>query len=198
MKSTVRYGLFFFLLCGTIGVALGQTKMKVDQENSKVNWKGFKPTGDHNGTLDLQEGHFEVKNKEVQAGEFDIDMRSVVVLDLPAGGEYNTKLTNHLKSEDFFGSEKYPTAHFSITSVVPKGDRVMVNGDLKIKEKTNPVSFLATLKMEGGKLHLKSESFKIDRSKWDIKYKSKSFFSDLADNFIYDEVEIMIDVQASR
>jgi len=174
-----------------------QNEYKTNTTKSKINWKGFKPTGEHYGTIMLQDGHFKIKNKEIVAGEFNIDMNSIVNLDMAADDKYNAKLVGHLKSDDFFGVQKHPIAIFKITGTESKGDKTLIKGDLTIKNKTNPVSFLADIHLKGDKLHFKSETFKIDRSKWDIKYKSKSFFDDLADKFIYDDMELSIDMEAT-
>lgn len=173
-----------------------QTTLMTNTKNSKISWKGFKPTGSHYGTIMLQNGNFVVDNDQIIDGEFTMDMSTIVDLDMPADDEYNAKLVKHLKSEDFFGIDKHPTANFKITKIEKKGDKSLIHGDLTIKNKTNPVSFLASTNFNNGGLILKSDTFKIDRSKWDIKYKSKSFFGDLADNFIYDDMEISIEVEA--
>jgi len=171
---------------------------KVDVNKSKISWKGFKPTGSHYGSLMIKKGHFIINDDQIIGGEFTIDMNSIVDLDMPADNEYNAKLVNHLKSEDFFGVEKHPTASFKITTVQPKGDKTLIKGDLTIKNITNTVTFIATVHNNGEVLHVKSETFKIDRSKWDVKYKSKSFFDDLADKFIYDDMEISFDLEARK
>ena len=171
---------------------------KLDVNKSKISWKGFKPTGSHYGSLMLKNGHFIVKDNQIIGGEFTIDMNSIVDLDMPADNEYNAKLVNHLKSEDFFGVEKHPTASFKITTVQPKEGKTLIKGDLTIKNITNTVAFLATVNNNGEVLHVKSETFKVDRSKWNVKYKSKSFFDDLADKFIYDDMEISFDLKASK
>lgn len=195
MKNIFKITLSTLLLFSTMLIS-GQNQLKVDTASSIVNWKGFKPTGDHYGTVNVKSGSFTIENNMIIAGEFEIDMNSIVDLDMPADNEYNAKLVGHLKSDDFFGVEKYPVALFKVTSSETKGDKVLIKGDLTIKENTHPVSFLATVSLTGNKLMLKSETFKIDRSKWDIKFKSKSFFSDLGDNFIYDDMELSVIVNA--
>ncbi|MBN4048380.1 YceI family protein [Flavobacteriaceae bacterium AH-315-O20] len=175
-----------------------QNEFKANTSNSKINWKGFKPTGEHYGTIMISDGHFKVNNNQIIGGEFNINMNSIVDLDMPADNEYNAKLVKHLKSDDFFGVEKHPIAKFKITEVEAKGDQTLIKGNLTIKEITNPVSFLTSVNITNNKLTFKSDNFKIDRSKWDIKYKSKSFFENLADKFIYDDMEISIEVEADK
>jgi len=193
ISKILGLALLFFSL--TIN---SQTIFKADTDNAKINWKGFKPTGEHYGTISLKNGSFTVNNNQITGGEFTIDMNNIICLDLDATSEWNTKLVNHLKSEDFFDAKKYPTATFKITSTEKKGDKTLVKGNLTIKNKSNPVEFLAMVNVENNKLVFDSETFKVDRSKWDIKYKSKSFFNDLADKFIYDDMEISIKVNAKK
>lgn len=197
MKTILeRTVIALFLFSSFLTVA--QVKFNADTETSVLNWKGFKPTGDHYGTVKVKNGFFTVKDKQVVGGEFEIDMTSIVDLDMDADSEYNAKLVNHLKSEDFFSVEKYPVASFKISKTEIKGDKTLITGDLSIKGKSHSISFLASVKNEGENLYVKSETFKIDRSKWDVKYQSKSFFADLGDKFIYDDIELSFEVTAKQ
>jgi len=175
-----------------------KTNYKVNTETSKINWKGFKPTGSHYGTINLTNGNFVVKNDKISGGEFTIDMNSIVDLDMPADNEYNAKLVDHLKSADFFYVDKYPNGSFQIMDTENQDGKTLINGELTLKGITHPVSFLADIKIENGQLTLESETFKVDRSKWDIRYKSKSFFNDLKDKFIENDMEISIEVIANK
>jgi polyisoprenoid-binding protein YceI len=175
-----------------------KTNYKVNTVISKINWKGFKPTGSHYGTIDLDNGNIIIKNDKITGGEFTINMNSIVDLDMPADNEYNAKLVGHLKSADFFDVEKYPNGSFQIKETENKDGKTLIKGELTLKDISHPVSFLADIKIENGQLTLKSETFKIDRSKWNIRYKSKSFFDDLKDKFIEDDMEISIEVIANK
>lgn len=197
MKTKIKNALSTILLFSTL-LVMGQDQYKADTESSLINWKGFKPTGEHYGTVKVKSGSFTIQNKKIVAGEFEIDMNSIIDLDMAADSEYNAKLVGHLKSDDFFGVEKYPVAIFKVTSTEAKGDQTLIKGDLTIKEKTHPVSFLATISMDGNQLTLKSDTFKVDRSKYDIIFKSKSFFSDLGDQFIDDDMELSVHVKAAN
>ena len=197
MKTKIKNALSTLLLFSTL-LVVGQDQYKADTESSLINWKGFKPTGEHYGTVKVKSGSFTIENKKIVAGEFEIDMNSIIDLDMAADSEYNAKLVGHLKSDDFFGVEKYPVAIFKVTSTEAKGDQTLIKGDLTIKEKTHPVSFLATVSLDANLLTVKSEKFKIDRSTYDIKFKSKSFFSDLGDQFIDDNMELSVHVKAAN
>jgi len=195
MKKSI---LPLFILLITSYSAIAQNSFIANTDNSTIYWKGFKPTGSHNGTIKIKEGNFTFEKGLISGGEFTFDMNSIVDLDMAADSEYNAKLVNHLKSPDFFDSSKYPNAVFKITATEKKGDQTLIKGTLTLKDKTNAIEFLATITSSGNDLNVKSETFKIDRSKWDVKFKSKSFFDNLADNFIYDDMEISFDVKAKK
>lgn len=174
----------------------------VDAGASKVEWGAEKVTGKHNGTLVLQSGTVAVNGGRLTGGEFTLDMTSIKVLDLEDPG-YNAKLTGHLKSDDFFSVEKHPTSQFKITSVAPlKGaaagqPNYTVNGDLTIKGITNRISFPATVTVAGNQLTAMGTT-KVDRTKYDIKYRSASIFSDLGDKAISNDMTITFNVVAKK
>lgn len=175
-----------------------KTNYKVNTETSKINWKGFKPTGSHYGTIHLSNGNFIANKEKISGGEFTIDMNSIIDLDMEADNEYNAKLVNHLKSEDFFDAEKFPNGSFQIKGTENKDGKTLIKGELTLKGITHPVSFLADVKFEANQLMVKSETFKIDRSKWNVTYKSKSFYNDLKDKFVDDDMEISIEMIANK
>src|SRR5690606_35721546 len=112
--------------------------------------------------------------------------------------EYRDKLVNHLKSDDFFGVEKYPTAKFEITKVVSQGnDQYLVTGNLTIKATTKEIEFPATIKAEGEALTA-SAQITVDRSEYDIRYGSSSFFDNLGDKVIYDDFNLDVTLVAQN
>ena len=165
---------------------------------STIEWKGFKPTGTHNGTINLENGVLNVVDGKINSGTFLIDMKSIEVLDIPKDDEYNGKLTGHLKSDDFFDVEKHPNAAFEITGLSEAEGKTMLSGNLTLKDTKNNVTFPVTVTNTDDTLTLTSESFTIDRSKWNVKYGSKSFFDDLGDKFINDDIELKIAVKATK
>ncbi len=171
---------------------------KADVENSSIIWKGFKPTGSHEGTINIKEGSVAVNDGAVESGNFIIDMASIAVTDIPVEDEGNANLQGHLSGEDFFDVEKFPTAKFEVTGLETKDGKTMLSGNLKMKDATNNVSFPVTTSIDGDKMTLKSETFVIDRSKWNIKYGSKSFFDDLGDKFINDDIELTVNLVAKK
>ncbi len=163
----------------------------VDTKASVITWKGYKVLGSHTGTIKINSGDLQMQDGQLVGGSFTIDMKTITCTDLE--GEYKGKLEGHLKSADFFGVDKYPTANFNITSVVSRGTpgAYKITGDLKIKETTKPVRFNVNIGEEGGQ-QIATGEVQIDRSDFDIRYGSGSFFDNLGDNTIYDEFDLSI------
>lgn len=161
----------------------------INIKESQVNWKGKKVTGSHEGTIQLKDGHFKVEDGKLIGGEFVIDMTSITVTDLT--GENKEKLEGHLKSEDFFGVDKYPTSKLVITSVAKKDNgSYRVVGNLTIKETTKPITFDLDWKENSA-----STTLSIDRSKYNVRYGSGSFFDNLGDNTIYDNFDLVVNLK---
>ena len=116
-------------------------------------------------------------------------MTSITVTDLE--GEYKGKLEGHLKSDDFFGVAKFPSASLNFTHVESTGkNSYKVAGDITIKGKTESISF--DLSVYGSKANA---SLKVDRTKFDVRYGSTSFFDGLKDKAIYDEFDLVVDLE---
>lgn len=171
---------------------------KVNTEKSTINWKGFKPTGTHNGTIAIKEGTLGAKDGNIESGNFTIDMNGIVVNDIPVEEEGHAKLTAHLKSADFFDVELHPTATFEVTGIETVEGETMLSGNLTLKEETNNISFPVTTDVKDEMVSLTSETFTIDRSKWNVKHGSKSFFDDLGDKFINDGIELKVSLTADK
>lgn len=171
-------------------------------EQSTVNWNGKKVVGEHSGNIDLQGGELLVAGDQVTGGTLIIDMNSITNTDL-TDPEYNGQLVGHLKSDDFFGVEKYPTAAFTITNISPIADAAAgaanynVTGDLTIKDKTEQVSFPAAIYVENGVATAKAD-VTVDRTKYDIRYGSSNFFDDLGDKAIDNNFTVSFDVTARK
>lgn len=173
-------------------------KYVADTEASTIEWKGFKPTGTHTGTIKLDSGVLKVSNGSVESGSFLVNMGSITVLDIPADDENNAKLTGHLKSDDFFDVEKHPNAAFEVTGVSEVDGKTMLSGNLTLKDVKNNITFPVSVSENGDTLTLTSETFTIDRSKWNVKYGSKSFFDNLGDKFINDDIELKVNLTAKK
>jgi len=156
-------------------------KKPINVKKSSIAWVGKKVTGKHNGSISFKEGSVTLKKGKLVGGLFIVDMNTIETLDLT--GNYKNKLDGHLKSEDFFGVEKHPTATFVITSV----DETQIKGDLTIKGHTEKHAFV--LAREHNTI---VGNVVIDRTKFNIRYGSKSFFNNLKDKAIHDEFELDI------
>jgi polyisoprenoid-binding protein YceI len=185
MKNLKSIALALVVVLSTLSVT-AQTK-KVNTSASTINWVGKKVTGAHEGTINLKDGTLVFKGKKLVGGTFVVDMTSMIVTDLKAG-QGKEKLEGHLKADDFFGSDKFATATLVFKKLVTKAPNVYtVTGDLTIKGITKPVTFdLATT------TNTATANVKIDRTKYDIKYGSGSFFDSLGDKAINDNFDLAI------
>lgn len=161
----------------------------INTADSKVVWKGYKVTGSHEGTITLQSGNLNFKDEVLTGGEFVMDMTTINTTDLE--GDYKGQLDGHLKSDDFFGVNNFKTAKLVFTNVKLTGkNSYVVTGDLTIKDKTNPVT--VNVSVYGSKA---TATLKIDRTKFGVKYGSANFFDGLKDKAIYDEFDLVADLQ---
>lgn len=168
----------------------------VDVTKSTINWEGKKFSGSHTGTVALTSGNLQFNGKKLVQGGFIADMTTVKTMD---GDKPSPNLDKHLKNDDFFGVDKFPAANFVIKKVEGNGSDVKITGDLTIKGKTNSVSFPAKITWNADKtVTAVAEKITIDRTKYGIEYKSKSIFSSIGDNFIYDDFTIAVKLVAKK
>ncbi|MBD3583827.1 YceI family protein [Flavobacterium selenitireducens] len=187
MKNFKTIAVALFLSVGTLAVT-AQNKA-IDVKKSSIKWVGKKVSGSHEGNVDFKSGTLALKGGKLSGGSFVVDMTSIKVTDLEAG-KGKEKLEGHLKNDDFFATDKNPTAKIDFKTVQAKANNVYtVTADLTIKGKTAPVTFDLTL----GK-NTATTAFKIDRAKYDVKYASKSFFDSLGDNVIYDDFDVTVNL----
>ena len=168
-------------------------KVEVDPAGSKIVYVGKKVTGSHTGEVKVSKGHLNFENGALKGGEFEADMTTINNTDL-TDKEYNDKFVGHMKSDDFFATDKFKTAKF----VIKKADKIKdntykVTGDLTIKGKTAPATFEATATKESATAKLT-----FDRTKYDIKYGSGKFFQGLGDKMINDEVELTVNLALKK
>ncbi|MCC6815183.1 MAG: YceI family protein [Saprospiraceae bacterium] len=153
--------------------------LKVDVNKSSAKWLAKKVTGQHTGTVNIKSGSLVFNENRPVSGEFVIDMNTIAVTDLQ--GEWAGKLENHLKSDDFFNVANHQTAKFVMKNAAATIDpkKFVITGDLTIKGITKPLTFDAIVDMSSA-----SAKIIIDRTKYDIKYRSSSFFESLGDKAI--------------
>ncbi|WP_289061924.1 YceI family protein [uncultured Zobellia sp.] len=190
----MKKGVFSLALALVFGVAtatepVAEEKKEVKTDASTITWKAYKVTGSHYGTVNLKSGTLIFDGDKLTGGEFEADMTTLVATDLE--GESKGKLEGHLKSADFFATEKHTAAKLVFTNVKATGKNAYeVTGDLTIKGITKPVTF--DVSVYGSKA---TASVKVDRTAYDIKYGSGSFFENLGDKTIYDEFDLVVDLE---
>jgi polyisoprenoid-binding protein YceI len=183
------------------------TRYEIDASQSEIKWKGFKPVGAHEGIVPVSGGHFTIREGAITSGEVTIDMTNLRVNDLQ--GEQKANLEGHLKGtvagkeNDFFNVQQFPAAKFVFRSASrldndPEGTHT-IHGDLTIKDITKPVSFKANVDVgTGDMIRVTTPAFDIDRTEWDIRFKSKKFFDDLRDDFVNDNIQLQITAVAVK
>jgi polyisoprenoid-binding protein YceI len=171
--------------------------LSVDTKSSKVVWVGKKVTGEHTGLVPINSGSLILDKDKLKGGSFVLDMKALTVTDL-TDNDSNGKLTGHLKNDDFFAVEKFPQSKLVITSVTPKGGDVYdIAGQLTIKGITNEVKFPATVKADAKKVTATAK-IAVDRTKYDIKFRSTNFFENLGDKAISNDFILNVDLVANK
>ena len=166
---------------------------RLDVKNSKLLWKAKKVNGGHNGYVLFRSGEIKTLTPgKYDSGDFNIHMNSIVVVDQLMPKE-NREVEGVVKAGNFFAVALYPMARMRVKTIAPTGkvNQYKVSGDLTIKGVTKPLEFLAMFTRSGKTLNTVAD-FKIDRTKWGINYKSASFFGDLKDELIADDIEISL------
>ena len=190
-KGVLSLALALVFGAATATEPVADEKKEVKTDESKVTWKAYKVTGSHTGTVELESGALMFDGEKLTGGEFTVNMPTLVSTDLEGDSDSKGKLEGHLKSDDFFGVESHPTSKLVFTDVESTGkNSYEVKGDLTIKGITEPVTF--DVSIYGSKA---TATMKVDRSKYDVKYGSGSFFENLGDKTIYDEFDLVVDLE---
>jgi polyisoprenoid-binding protein YceI len=165
-------------------------KFKIVSAKSNIDWVGKKVTGAHNGTIAVKDGELILSAGKLVGGKFIVDTASIKILDITDPAT-NAQFAGHLASDDFFSTEKHPEAVLEIVSV--SGNHV--KGNLTIKGITHPVDFDAMINASGDMLTATGKLV-IDRTKYEMKFRSGNFFKDLGDTLIYNDFELNVSVTA--
>lgn len=162
---------------------------KVVSTQSNIDWTGKKVTGAHNGTISIKTGTLVLDNGKLFGGNFIIDTTSIKILDITDQAT-NAQFAGHLFSEDFFAADSFPEASFTITHAdnIDNG-KYQISGDLTIKGITHPVSFPADVIITDDAI-TSSGKILVDRTKYNMKFRSGNFFTNLGDTLIYNEFEL--------
>ncbi|NCA84403.1 MAG: YceI family protein [Clostridia bacterium] len=164
-----------------------------DAKKSNIKWI----CGNHNGTIKIKKGDLTLADGKITKGSFEINMDSITDIDI----DYELMrltLENIIRSIDYFDAEHYPVSRFTITKVNPGGNKQIITGDLQAKDQKHPVTFPATVSIQGNTLRATSDKFKIDRTRWglttaSVKYvKSKDAFT------FSDDIYLVIELHAVK
>ena len=204
MMKKILLILFLFLAgCGTkkdtgissnssnkISPERGVYSVVIDE--TELLWIGKElSTKIHTGTLNLSNGLIQVDNDKTITGNVTINMRTINITDLQ--GRAKEMLEGHLRSADFFEVENFPeaTLSFKSKSFNKLKNQINFEGELIIKDISNPIIFNATLLESSPYLKAKA-ILSFDRSKYDVRFRSGSFFENLGDKLILDDIDVNI------
>ena len=207
MKSTIT-SLLLSLTLITLGLGQsmdnghndGGERLVFDTKSSKIEWLATKVTGEHYGFVGLKEGWVHIQDNKIHSGQLVLDLNNIIVTDIESP-EWNQKLVDHLKSDDFFGVEKYPKAVFDLVRAesvkkTKDGDpNMLLHGKMTIKGISNDITIPANIHWHGKSGHATGE-VKLDRTLWNIRYGSGKFFENLGDKMIHDHFIIKFNVTA--
>jgi polyisoprenoid-binding protein YceI len=201
------------------------TTLAVDTSQSLVTWIGSKPTGQHNGTINLESGNLMVSEGTIESGTFTMDISSLDIMDLKGDPDSYQKLHGHLMSDDFFDEANHPNATFEIVEIKEYDSTMLaqdkeqfktdytpatlsefmvenpthyITGNLTMRGTTKSISFPAQVMMEDGMIKAEAK-FNIDRTEWGLSYNDEANVVDKAkDRFIYNTVNIGFNLVASN
>lgn len=180
---------------GSISLHVGDEKfVAIDTKESVVTWKGSSVEGAHTGYIYISKGELMIENGQLMGGTVEVDMSTI------EGDDHRSdnNLIKHLKDADFFDVKKFPFSTIAITRVASINvEDNEITGNLTIKGITHPVSFPAKVEVNDGIVKA-SGKLVIDRTLWDVRYKSGKFFDNLKDQAIADSIEFNIKIIAKK
>ena len=189
---------YILLLIFSVSLLANDT-LSVDVKKSTLHWIGKKVSGEHDGNVSIKEGFVVLKKGEIENAEIIVDMNSITVLDIDSP-KWNQSLVDHLKDDDFFGVDSFPTATIKIKSskkykskLNPQYNRVL-DGVISIKGIEEPIAIRSNFSLDDSGSYRAIGLTEIDRTKFGIHYKSKSIFPDIGDKFIYDNFILEFDI----
>lgn len=173
------------------------TANKILDVAGTLKWTGYGIGKSHAGDITVKSGQVEFKGEELVGGTITLDMATLKTGDSP-------RLEGHLKNADFFDVEKFKEGTFKITKVEAiKGAKAgeathKITGDLTIKGKTHPETFMATIAKKDAEYTATAKTQIADRTKYDIVYNSVKFkaASALGDKAIDDKIDIELNLTA--
>jgi polyisoprenoid-binding protein YceI len=200
MKKVI-FTLAAFAMSYASFAQLADGTYNVDYKSSTINWHAEKATGSgHDGTIRVSSGQVVVAKSNIASGKLKVDMNGIACTDLPEG-EYNSNLINHLKSPDFFDTAKFPDSNFEVTSVTAKadgkGNTHVVAGKITIKGITKDITFPAKVSGDGKSVTIDGDVV-LDRSQFDVRFGSETFFGSLGDKAINNDMKLKLHIVANK
>lgn len=168
----------------------------IDTKESVVTWKGSNLIGSnfHTGYIYISKGELMIENGQLVGGTVEVDMNTIE----DEKHESDNGLVKHLKEPDFFDVKKFPFSKIVLGKAVStNGENKKITGNLMIKGITQPVTFPVKIEIKDGIVKMDSRLV-IDRTKWDVRYKSGKFYDNLADETISDSIEFHIKIVAKK
>ena len=190
MQKTFQSQLLIGLALLNFGFIQAQ-RLNADLEQSNIRWYGEELTGKtHFGDLSFKAAQIELQDGVITGGIFIVDMMSLSVEDLSGPGK--TKLEGHLRSDDFFSVERNPEAKLKINQKAKlESNEQKLHGELEIKGIQHPIDFTMTL----GENNSALAQLTFDRSKYNIRFRSGSFFENLGDKLIIDDIRLEVSLK---
>lgn len=176
-------------------IAKGQ-KYTIDTKESVVTWKGSMQViaNSHTGYVYISKGELMMDNGQLVGGTAEVDMNTIEEENYGSDNE----LVEHLKSPDFFDVKKFPFSTIAITKVASiNGEDKEITGNLTIKGIKHPITFPAKMEVKDGIVNANGKLV-IDRTKWNVRYKSGKFYDNLADQAMSDSIEFNIKIVAKN
>jgi len=190
MKTTFKFIITITLTLISISFSYSQS-LTANKTQSLIRWYGEELTGKtHFGNLSFKEGQIELQDGLIIGGNFVVNMISLSVEDLSGGAK--ARLEGHLRSDDFFSVDKYPDATLKISQKAKvEGDVQKLYGELTIKGIKHAVDFSIILVDK----KTATANLTFDRSKYNVRFRSGSFFENLGDKLILDDIRMEVSLQ---
>ena len=165
-------------------------------EESELIWIGKKITlKEHSGTLQFKEGTISINDDGIIYGNITIDMTSINNTDMK--GKMKRKLEEHLKNDDFFSVNQFSTSKIVFQSTIRENNKMQFDGNLTIKGISHPISFIADIIESSKQLKAKTRLV-FDRSIYDVRYRSGTFYENLGNHLILDNISLDILIVAIK
>ena len=174
---------------------------KIEIEASRLEWIGRNANKRHYGTIAIKGGELIVRNGLPHMGRIEADMTSIRDFDLQ-DESWNGLLIRHLKSDDFYEVDRFPTAAFELTGweplteATPGTSNGIAIGRLTIKNTTRLVRFPADVTAEkDGSLNAHA-ALDLDRTLWNVNYGSGRLFERLGMHLVHDLISLELFIRA--